>query len=131
MAKILLIDDDTVLLRLYSTRLQADGNVVETAMNGEEGIQKMVTFKPDIVVLDLLMPKINGFKFLEGVKQQPVLQNIPVVVFSSVANQEQIQRLQQLGVTSFLNKTDTTPTQLVEVINQLLTRGGPSPQGKA
>jgi CheY-like chemotaxis protein len=120
MAKILLIDDDTVLLKLYSTRLVADHHQVDTATNGEEGLQKLRQSLPDILVLDLLMPKINGFVFLATVNQDPRLIQIPKIVFSSVANQEQINRLQTLGVKHYLNKTDTTPTQLVKVINELL-----------
>lgn len=120
MAKILIIDDDAVLLKLYSTRLKADNHQVETAIDGQEGLQKLKQFAPDVVVLDLLMPKLNGFKFIESMKQSPQTANIPVIVFSSVASNEQVERLKQMGVTKYLNKVDTTPTQLVQEINQQL-----------
>jgi CheY-like chemotaxis protein len=125
MANVLLIDDDTVLLKLYSTRLQADGHQVQVATNGEQGIQALSQFIPNVIILDLLMPKLNGFKFIEQIRQNPNLQNIPIIIFSSVANQEQIDRLRSLGIQTILNKIDITPTQLVDVINQHLT---PSPQ---
>lgn len=118
MAKILLIDDDTVLLKLYSTKMTADKHQVETATNGEEGLKKVMSFQPDVIVLDLLMPKINGFTFLEFLNKNASNSKIHIIVFSSVANQEQINRLKQLGIDTYLNKTDTTPTQLVAVINQ-------------
>lgn len=121
MARILLIDDDTVLLKLYSTKLTADGHQVQTATNGEEGLVLVGTFKPDIILLDLLMPKLNGFSFIEILNKQPITKAIPKIVFSSVANQEQINRLQSLGVSTYLNKIETTPTQLVTIINQILT----------
>lgn len=120
MSSILIIDDDTVLLKLYSTKLITDKHLVYTATNGEEGLKLLQTVKPDLFVLDLLMPKINGFALLETINQDPVLKNIPKIVFSSVANQEQIERLHNLGVKIYLNKIDTTPTQLVNIINQLL-----------
>ena len=120
MAKILLIDDDTVLLKLYSTKLNADGHQVQTATNGEAGLVLVGTFKPDIILLDLLMPKLNGFTFIETLNRQPITKAIPKIIFSSVANQEQINRLKTLGVTTYLNKIDTTPTQLVNIINQML-----------
>ena len=120
MAIILLIDDDSVLLKLYSTKLTADGHSVETASNGEEGLAKVALIKPDVVVLDLLMPKINGFTFIEKLNLSPETKAIPKIVFSSVANQEQINRLNALGVTAYLNKIETTPTQLVGVINQMV-----------
>ena len=120
MAKILLIDDDAVLLKLYSTRLANDNHEISTASNGEEGLRLIQDNKPDVIILDLLMPKMNGFKFLETIKKNEISAQIPIIVFSSVANNEQIQRLNQLGVTIYLNKIDTTPTQLVSVIESQL-----------
>lgn len=126
MARVLLIDDDTVLLKLYSTKLSSDGHQVQVATNGEEGLNFVQSFKPDIILLDLLMPKINGFAFLETLNKNPQTQRIPKIVFSSVANQEQISRLRALGVTNYLNKIETTPTQLVQVINQTVKAPGPT-----
>ncbi len=120
MANILLIDDDPVLLKLYSTRLTADGHQVETANNGETAIELLSTFSPQLIVADLLMPKLNGFSFLEYLNSQPKYASIIKIVFSSVVNDEQISRLSSLGVSKYLNKTDTTPTQLVEVIKSFL-----------
>lgn len=126
MAKILLIDDDTVLLKLYSTRLMADKHQVVTAIDGESGLKQVATLKPDIIVLDLLMPKLNGFGFIEVLRNHPIYKNIQIIVFSSVANEEQIIRLKNLGITTYLNKIETTPTQLVETINRLLPQTSPA-----
>ena len=90
------------------------------AANGEEGLRQVAQFKPDIIILDLLMPKINGFAFLETLKRHTLYSQIKVLVFSSVANQEQINRLNSLGVKTFLNKIDTSPTQLVRIIQNEL-----------
>ena len=129
MANVLLIDDDTVLLKLYSTRLKADKHVVEIATNGAEGLEKLKNFHPDVIVLDLLMPKINGFIFIETIRKNTQYQQIPVIVFSSVASQEQLDRLKQLGIKTTLNKIDVTPTQLVDVISKHLTPSpNPNPQ---
>lgn len=127
MAKILLVDDDQVLLKLYSTKLTADQHQVEIAVNGEDGIQKLSSFIPDVIILDLLMPKFNGFSFIETLKKDAKLAQIPIIVFSSVASQDQIERLKALGVSHYLNKVETSPTQLVEAINQVLSPA-PSPQ---
>lgn len=124
MAKIILIDDDAVLLKLYSTRLMADKHQVEIATNGEEGINTLKKFTPDVIVLDLLMPKLNGFSFIETIRKDPKMAKIPIIIFSSVASQEQIDRLKKMGISTILNKIEVTPTQLVQVINQHLT---PSP----
>jgi CheY-like chemotaxis protein len=120
MANIMLIDDDSVLLKLYSTRLQADQHRVEIATNGEDGINLLKQFTPDVIVLDLLMPKLNGFSFIDNIRKDPKLALIPIIIFSSVASQEQIDRLKQMGITTILNKIDVTPTQLVQIISQHL-----------
>jgi CheY-like chemotaxis protein len=122
MANVLLIDDDSVILKLYSTKLTADGHTVQSATNGEDGLALLQRFKPDVIMVDLLMPKLNGFSFIETLNHNPITRQIPKIVFSSVANQEQINRLTGLGVTAFLNKIDTTPTQLVQIMNQVLTQ---------
>jgi CheY-like chemotaxis protein len=120
MANILLVDDDSVLLKLYSTRLEADGHKVVTATNGEIALQQLTTYKPDVIVLDLLMPKMNGFEFLEQLSVDPVMKAIPKIVFSSVSKAEQVARLENLGITHALNKIDVTPTQLVATIQSLI-----------
>lgn len=120
MANIMLIDDDPVLLKLYSTRLSSDGHHVDTAINGEVAIETLKSIVPDVIVVDLLMPKLNGFSFLEYLNTQPQFEKTIKIVFSSVVNEEQIARLEDLKVTKYLNKIDTTPTELVEVIKNFL-----------
>jgi len=120
MAKVLLIDDDTVLLKLYSTRLKASGHDLATALNGEEGLRLLAQFHPDIVILDLLMPKINGFTFIDTIRKHPLYTSTKIIVFSSVANQEQISRLKSMGIKTYLNKIDTSPTELVTIIQREL-----------
>lgn len=117
----MLIDDDSVLLKLYSTRLEASGHKVVTATNGEIAFQQLTTYTPDLIVLDLLMPKMNGFEFLERLNLSPATKAIPKIVFSSVSRAEQVARLENLGITHALNKIDVTPTQLVATIESLLT----------
>lgn len=120
MAKILLIDDDPVLLKLYSTRLAADRHEVKTSNNGQDGLRLAGEFLPNVIVLDLMMPKLNGFQFLSSIKAMPALTNIPIIVFSSMANPKG-NELKSLGAFQVLNKIDTTPTQLVEIVKQTLS----------
>jgi CheY-like chemotaxis protein len=122
MANILLVDDDPVLLKLYSTRLAADGHQVQTAIHGQAALELLAQFSPQVIILDLLMPRLNGYKFLEAIAQNPRFQQTVRIVFSSVASGDQAARLKALGVSQFLNKSETTPTQLVEVINRYLPK---------
>lgn len=121
MAKILLIDDDPVLLKLYTTRLEADKHDVKNCNNGEDALSVLKEFRPELVVVDLMMPKLNGFQFVEAVKNNPDTKNIPVLIFSSMANPQSLE-LKSKGVAGVLNKVDITPTQLVETINTLLKK---------
>ncbi|OGV90818.1 hypothetical protein A3A66_03665 [Microgenomates group bacterium RIFCSPLOWO2_01_FULL_46_13] len=119
MAKILLIDDDPVLVKLYTTRLQTDKHEVKSCGNGDEGLKLLESFQPDLVVLDLMMPKVNGFMFIDALRGKPELRTIPILVFSSLANPESID-FKYKGITKVLNKVDVTPTQLVRTISEIL-----------
>lgn len=120
MANILLVDDDPVLLKLYKTRLERDKHVVEICGDGEAALTLLDTFKADIIILDLMMPKVNGFKFLEHFKSNEKIKSIPIVVFSSLIRPEQADFLKKQGVKETINKIDVTPTQLVETINRII-----------
>lgn len=119
MAKILLVDDDPVLVKLYTTRLQSDKHEVKSSSNGEDGLKLLSTFNPNLIVLDLMMPKLNGFKFINSVRTNPSTAKIPILVFSSLANPQSAE-LKNQGVVGILNKVETTPSQLVQQINKFL-----------
>jgi CheY-like chemotaxis protein len=120
MANILLVDDDPILLKLYKTRLERDKHTVQISPDGEDALNVLTKFKADIIILDLMMPKINGFKFLEKYRQLEAYKNIPVIVFSSLIRPDQAEYLKKMGVLETINKIDVTPTQLVETINKTL-----------
>ncbi|MFC1653537.1 response regulator [Patescibacteria group bacterium] len=120
MANIIIVDDDPVLLKLYKTRLEKDQHVVQISANGEEAEKDLQKFPANLIVLDLMMPKVNGFKFLENIKKDEKLKSIPVIVFSSLIRPEQEEYLKSQGVRQTINKIDVTPTQLVETINSIL-----------
>lgn len=120
MANILLVDDDPVLLKLYKTRLERDKHVVEICGDGQSALELLKSFKADVIILDLMMPKVNGFKFLEQFKDNSQINTIPVIVFSSLIRPEQAEFLKKQGVKETINKIDVTPTQLVETITRII-----------
>lgn len=120
MANILLVDDDPVLVKLYKTRLERDRHVVQICGDGQEALTALETFKADVIILDLMMPKVNGFKFLEQFKNNSIVNTIPIIVFSSLIRPEQEEFLKKQGVKETINKIDVTPTQLVETINKII-----------
>ncbi len=120
MAKILFIEDDPLIVKIYSTRLKADGHEVFSAENGEEGLNVIDECHPDVVVLDVMMPKMDGFAVLERLRSRDAYKNIPILMYSNLNNEEEISRAKKAGVTEFIVKANLSPTQMVVKIEQYL-----------
>ncbi len=120
MAKILFVEDDPLILKIYTTRLSADGHEVVTAENGEDGLAKANESKPDLIVLDVMMPKMDGFAVLEKLRIQEQFKNIPILLYSNLGQEEEIARAKQMGATEFIVKANISPTEMVNVIKQYL-----------
>ncbi|MEK7571439.1 MAG: response regulator [Patescibacteria group bacterium] len=119
MQKILIVEDDAILLEMYQDKFVKEGFTVETAVDGKAGIEKMRTFRPDAVLLDLMMPKMTGFSVLELVKGEENLKNIPIIVLTNIYADAQ-DLLQNWGVKHFLLKANYTPEQVVEKVKQTI-----------
>lgn len=120
MAKILFIEDDPLIVKIYSTRLKADGHEVFSAENGEEGLKVIGECRPDVVVLDVMMPRMDGFAVLEHLRSMDTYKNIPILMYSNLNNEEEIVRAKKAGVTEFIVKANLSPTQMVVKIEQYL-----------
>lgn len=124
MAKVLIVDDEEILRRIYSDRLTFEGYTVETAADGEEALQKMGANTPNLILLDILMPKLNGLQVLEQMNANPTLKAIPVIVLSNVANDENIKKALALGARDYLLKTNFSPNEIITKIKALIESGG-------
>ncbi len=118
--KILLIEDDKFFQKFYSTKLQEKKQEVQVASDGEEGLIKMRDFKPDLVLLDLIMPKMDGFAVLATRSQDENLKKIPVIVFSTLGQEKDVENAQQLGANGYINKGSFDFKVMVEKINQVM-----------
>lgn len=116
--KILIIEDEVFLGDMYITKFQSEGYEVFLARNGEDGIKTAINEKPDIILLDILMPKINGFEVLKELKNNEKTKEIPILIFTNLADPINMEKSLQLGANEFLLKTDYTPQQLVEKIKK-------------
>lgn len=103
--KILVIDDDNFFRQFYTAKLSETGFDVESASDGEEGFTKIKKIIPDVILLDIVMPKKDGFSLLGDLAKDPVLQKIPVLVFSSLNQQDDLARIKQLGARGYINKS--------------------------
>ena len=121
--KILLIEDDKFFQKFYSTKLAENQVEVEIAGDGEEGLIKMRSVNPDLVLLDLIMPKLDGFGVLTARAQDENLMKIPVIVFSTLGQEKDIAQAQKLGSNGYINKGTFDFPAMVATINQVMKSG--------
>ena len=122
--KVLIVEDDVMLNKIYQTKLGIVGYKVFAAYDGEEGIKKMEESLPNIVLLDLMLPKKNGFEVLETVKQNIKLNHIPVIILSNLGQGDDIERGRALGADDFLVKSNVKLEMVLEKIEQVLQKHG-------
>ena len=121
MAKtILIIEDDKFLRELIAQKLIKEGYRASEAVEGEEGLKKIQEEKPDLVLLDLILPGIDGFEVLSRMKADPNLAQIPVVILSNLGQKEEIERGLKLGAIDFMIKAHFTPREIIEKVNSVL-----------
>ncbi|MDX1608458.1 MAG: response regulator [Candidatus Spechtbacterales bacterium] len=119
---ILIIDDDPMMSRLFQVAISnADMDVI-LAPNADKGFEKLRKEKPDLLVLDLLLPGKNGIEILEEMRSDESIKNIPVIIFSSLDKDEYIDKLKELNIVDFVIKSDIHPRQLVEKIQQYFSK---------
>ena len=122
MAKILLIDDDPLLVRMYQKKLENDGYMVATAGDGEEGLAKVAEFSPDLILLDIMMPKMNGLLVLKKLKENPATANIPVVMLTNVGSSDQdAEEGLELGAVAYLVKAVNRPSTVISKVKEILS----------
>lgn len=120
MAKILIVEDDPFLLKMYVKKLQVEGFEVEIAKDGEEGLSKIKSFKPDLVLMDVMLPKLNGLEAIERAKADPEIKNIPILVLSNLSSSADTEAAVKKGAVGFLIKSDYTPSQVVGKVKEYL-----------
>jgi DNA-binding response OmpR family regulator len=119
MKKILIIEDEIILAEMYKEKLEKEGFKVFLASEIEEGIEIAKKEKPDLILLDILLPRENGVSFLEKIKKEEI-KDIPVVAFSNYDDPETKKRAFELGVKEYLIKANYTPREIVDKIKNYL-----------
>src|SRR5205807_5822338 len=112
--QVLLIEDDSALAQMYRIKLERDGYTVRVAGDGEEALRLIDDQMPDLIFLDIRLPKMDGLAFLEQLRAVERTRNIPVVIVSNYSEQELVSRGLQLGALEYLVKSQTTPGRLSE-----------------
>lgn len=117
--KVLVVEDDAFLIKAYQVKLPASGFDLKVAKDGDEALETLKSYKPDVILLDLVMPRRDGFSTLEEIKKQDDLKNIPVIVTSNLAQKEDIDRVRALGATDVITKSDMSLEDLVKRVNKI------------
>lgn len=117
---ILFIEDDTFLADILQQSLSQAGFAVGIARDGEEGLTAVKNSKPDLILLDLLLPRLDGFGFLERLRAQPDLASLPVIILSNLMDQEFIQKGKKFGVAAYMIKASTVPDEIIAKIKEVL-----------
>lgn len=120
MKKILIVEDDKFSLNAYRVKLQKVGFEIKIAMDGEEAIEILKNYTPGLILLDLILPKKDGFAVLAGLRANENWKKIPVLIVSNLGQKEDIDRGMVLGAKDYVVKTDLSLDDLVKKINSLL-----------
>jgi len=120
MTKIAIIEDDPVINQMYRMKFEADGFNVEVANDGQRGVELVHEFKPDVVLLDIQMPHMNGAEALALMRAEDWGRDIPVLILTNLGKEEAPAELKDLGVSSYIVKAELTPKQVVERVKETL-----------
>ena len=120
MTKIAIIEDDAVINQMYRMKFEATGFHVEVADNGVRGVAMVAAFKPDIILLDIGMPGMQGDEALAEIRKDPASKNTPVIILTNLGEEEAPKTLRGLGIHSYIVKADLTPRQVVARVKDAL-----------
>ena len=119
--KILLIEDDTFLLSMYTTKFELENFKVLAAEDGEKGLRMAAKENPDIILLDIMLPKIDGLEVLKRIKSDDKTKNIPVILLTNLSQKSEIEQALSLGANDYLIKAHFMPSEVIERIKKVLT----------
>lgn len=120
MTKVAIIEDDMTISQMYRFKFEAEGYKVETAENGRLGLALAEEMKPDIILLDLMMPEMTGDEMLAKLRAKPWGKNIKVIILTNMGEQEIPEEVRSLGVQAVILKADMTPRQVAELVKKQL-----------
>jgi CheY-like chemotaxis protein len=127
MKKILIIEDDQIVANVYRNKLAVEGYTTETAADGETGLKVLQSLKPDLIILDLMLPGISGLDIIKQVRSEPEFAKIPIIVFSNTYLTNMIQEAWKAGATKCISKSNCSPKEVMDVVRQAIGNSGAIP----
>ncbi len=117
---VLLVEDDAFLASIYQKKFEMEGMKVSLSENGEKGLQDAKRKKPDLILLDVLLPKLDGFAVLEKLKSDPTTNAIPVILLTNLGQKDDVEKGLQAGAVDYLIKAHFKPSEIVDKVKQVL-----------
>jgi CheY-like chemotaxis protein len=117
---LLIVEDDPLMSRMYQKIFKFEGYNVDVAGDGEEGLDKVRKLKPSLVLLDIMMPKMNGMEVLRKLKLDPDTKSIPIVVLTNLAGQQDAEKALTLGAVKYIVKSEYEPKQVANMVKEIL-----------
>ncbi|OGL75690.1 hypothetical protein A3F52_03555 [Candidatus Uhrbacteria bacterium RIFCSPHIGHO2_12_FULL_47_11] len=120
---IVLVEDDDFISEMYALKFK-DGYDVHVARDGAEGLEMIKKVKPDLVLLDIILPQLDGFEVLERVKKEESVKDIPVILLTNLGQKQNVKKGLRLGAVDYVIKAHYTPSEVVEKVNKVLADAG-------
>lgn len=120
--KILIVDDDEFLLEMYSLKFTESGFLVETAENGEDAVKKAKAGSPDVILMDIVMPKMDGFDLLRNLKKENAAPGATILVLTNLGQKDDVEKGMKLGAADYIIKAHFTPSEVVMRVEGLLAK---------
>jgi len=120
MAKILIIEDDPLMSRMYQKIFTFEGYTVVMSPNGEDGLEKIRKEKPNLILLDVMMPKMNGLQVLEKAKADPEIKSIPVIMLTNLAGTQDAETALSKGAVKYIVKSEYEPKEVAKMVKEIL-----------
>lgn len=131
MKKVLIIEDDQLVANIYRNKFLVEGYQVEIALDGESGLEMMRIFRPDVILLDLILPKMSGVDVIKLVRAELDFARVPIIVLSNTYLTNMIQEAWKAGATKCLSKINCSPKEVLDIVRQAITNGCGLPQAPA
>ena len=120
MVKVLLVEDDPLISRMYVNTFTIEGFEVVLAENGQQGLEKLADFHPDIILLDIMMPEMNGLQMLQTLKADPATKPIPVIMLTNLAEVNTVDDATMGGAVKYIVKSDYDPADVADIVRSVL-----------
>jgi CheY-like chemotaxis protein len=118
--KILLVEDDPFIIDIYLTKLKEVGFEVQSSTDGEDALKKIQEDKPDLILLDIVLPKLTGLECLKQIKDSPEFKDIPIIILSNLGQKYEVEKGLKLGANKYLIKAHYTPSEIIKEIKEII-----------